>query len=96
MASHVLFRSAGAQLMTQAAGARALSSKPNVVIAGVTGAVGQEFLRVMDERKFPFNNLKLLASAKSAGKTVNFKGHSIKIEEMTEVVPTQQTVPRAF
>jgi len=38
----------------------------NVAIAGVTGAVGQEFLTVLAERNFPIKNLKLLASARSA------------------------------
>ena len=40
----------------------------NVAIAGATGAVGQEFLNVLAERKFPIKNLTLLASARSAGK----------------------------
>ncbi len=60
------------------------SSAPNVAIVGVTGAVGQEFLAVLDQRDFPFDNLKLLASARSAGKTVTFKGKTYTIEELTE------------
>jgi aspartate-semialdehyde dehydrogenase len=55
----------------------------NVAIAGATGAVGQEFLTVLAERNFPIKNLRLLASAKSAGKTVQFKGQDYKIEELT-------------
>jgi N-acetyl-gamma-glutamylphosphate reductase len=43
----------------------------NVAIVGATGAVGQEFLTVLAERNFPIKNLKLLASARSAGKTVS-------------------------
>jgi aspartate-semialdehyde dehydrogenase len=50
-------------------------------ILGATGAVGQEFLTLLDERNFPFENLKLLASARSAGKTVNFRGETLTIEE---------------
>ena len=42
--------------------------KYNVAILGATGAVGQEFLNLIEERNFPFNELKLLASHRSAGK----------------------------
>ena len=55
----------------------------NVAVVGVTGAVGQEFLNVLAERKFPIKNLKLLASARSAGKKVTFKGTEYTIEELT-------------
>ncbi|HEY1683324.1 MAG TPA: aspartate-semialdehyde dehydrogenase [Tepidisphaeraceae bacterium] len=55
----------------------------NVAVVGATGAVGQEFLNVLAERKFPIRNLKLLASARSAGKTVPFQGKEYKIEELT-------------
>jgi len=61
-----------------------LSSAPNIAIVGVTGAVGQEFLRVIDQRDFPFDHLKLLASARSAGRQVEFKGKTYTIEELTE------------
>ena len=54
----------------------------NVAIVGATGAVGQEFLTVLAERNFPIQNLKLLASARSAGKTVTFKGQTYTIEEL--------------
>lgn len=57
---------------------------PNVAIAGVTGAVGQEFLELLEARKFPFANLKLLASARSAGKKITYMGKEYTIEEMTE------------
>src|SRR5882724_4332335 len=55
----------------------------NVAIVGATGAVGQEFLNVLAERNFPIKNLKLLASARSAGKTVQFNGQTYTIEELT-------------
>jgi len=55
----------------------------NVAIVGATGAVGQEFLIVLAERKFPIKNLKLLASAKSAGKKVTFAGKEYTVEELT-------------
>jgi len=55
-----------------------------VAIAGATGAVGVEFLRCLDERNFPISELKLLASARSAGKTMPFRGRDIVVEELTE------------
>src|SRR5256885_14819112 len=55
----------------------------NVAIVGATGAVGQEFLTVLAERNFPIKNLKLLASARSAGKTATFAGKTYTIEELT-------------
>jgi aspartate-semialdehyde dehydrogenase len=56
----------------------------NVAIAGATGAVGQEFLTVLAQRNFPIKHLRLLASAKSAGKTMTFKGQQIPVEELTK------------
>jgi len=53
----------------------------NVAILGVTGAVGQEFLTLLEERKFPIANLKLLASGRSAGKKVTFRDKEYLIEE---------------
>ncbi|HVT87890.1 MAG TPA: aspartate-semialdehyde dehydrogenase [Tepidisphaeraceae bacterium] len=55
----------------------------NVAIVGATGAVGQEFLTVLAERKFPIGGLKLLASARSADKTVEFAGKTYTVEELT-------------
>ncbi len=55
----------------------------NVAVVGVTGAVGQAFLEVLAERNFPIAQLKLLASARSAGKAVTFKGKTYTIEELT-------------
>ena len=46
--------------------------KYNVAILGATGAVGAEFLRLIEERNFPFAELKLLASKRSAGQVINF------------------------
>lgn len=54
---------------------------PNVAILGATGAVGQEFLKLIEERNFPFNNLKLLASERSAGKQIEFLGKIYVVEE---------------
>ena len=58
--------------------------KYNTAIVGATGAVGQEFLRLIEERNFPFGELKMLASARSAGKTINFMGKDYTVEETTE------------
>lgn len=58
--------------------------KLNVALVGATGAVGQEILKVMAERDFPYNNLKLLASQRSAGTEINYKGINYIVEETTE------------
>lgn len=57
--------------------------KYNVAILGATGAVGQEFLNLIEERNFPFANLKLLASKRSAGKVISFMGKDYVVEETT-------------
>jgi aspartate-semialdehyde dehydrogenase len=51
---------------------------------GATGAVGQEFLKVLQERRFPLSSLKLLASSRSAGRTLRFAGEDLVVEELTE------------
>ncbi|MBR2214608.1 MAG: aspartate-semialdehyde dehydrogenase [Selenomonadaceae bacterium] len=58
--------------------------KYNTAILGATGAVGQEFLNLIAQRHFPFDNLKLLASKRSAGKVINFQGKDYTVEEATE------------
>ena len=55
--------------------------KPNVAILGATGAVGQEFIKLIEERQFPFENLKLLASARSAGTELTVCGKTYVVEE---------------
>lgn len=55
----------------------------NIAIVGVTGAVGQEFLRIIEERNLPFNHCKMLASSRSAGKKVTLKGKEYTVEELT-------------
>ena len=59
-----------------------MSKSYNVAVAGATGAVGIEMLKTLEKRNFPVANLKLLASARSAGKTLKFKGEDVVIEEM--------------
>ncbi len=63
---------------------RKVKNDPVVAIAGVTGAVGAEFIATMDRRAFPVRKLKALASARSAGKIIDFRGERIVIEELTE------------
>ena len=58
--------------------------KYNVAILGATGAVGTEFLKLIEERQFPFANLKLLASKRSAGKVIPFMGKDYTVEETTD------------
>ena len=59
-----------------------MSKSYNVAVAGATGAVGIEMIKTLEKRNFPVANLKLLASARSAGKTLKFKGEDVVIEEM--------------
>ncbi len=56
----------------------------NLAIAGVTGAVGQEFLQILEERDFPYDRLKMLASSRSAGKKIKFKSKEYIVEELTK------------
>lgn len=58
--------------------------KPNLAVVGATGLVGSTFLKVLAERNFPFENLYLMASAKSAGKEIVFKDKTYIIEELTD------------
>jgi len=60
-----------------------LSRKYNVAILGATGAVGTELLALLEERNFPLAKLKVLASERSAGKSVRFAGEDLIIEAVT-------------
>lgn len=61
-----------------------MKTDPVIAIAGVTGAVGAEFIATMDRRQFPVGKLKALASGRSAGKTLDFRGQKVVIEELNE------------
>ncbi len=61
-----------------------MNRKPNIAVVGATGVVGSTFLKVLEERDFPFENIYFMASAKSAGNTLTFKGKDYIIEELTE------------
>ncbi|MBW2145756.1 MAG: aspartate-semialdehyde dehydrogenase [Deltaproteobacteria bacterium] len=56
----------------------------HVAVAGATGAVGKEMVKVLEERNFPVNELKLLASQRSIGLTMPFRGEELPIELLTE------------
>ena len=56
----------------------------HVAIMGATGAVGVEFLQILEQRNFPLASLKLLASARSLGKKMKFRGQELPVEELTE------------
>lgn len=53
----------------------------HVAVVGATGAVGQQMLKTLEERNFPIKTLTLLSSARSAGKTVSFRGEDVTIQE---------------
>jgi aspartate-semialdehyde dehydrogenase len=63
---------------------RPASSAPVVAVVGATGAVGIELMRCLEQRSFPLSKLRLFASARSAGKTLPFKGQPVAVEELTE------------
>ena len=54
----------------------------NIAIVGASGAVGQELLRVLEERRFPVRSLRLFGSQRSAGRHYEFQGESISVEEL--------------
>ena len=55
-----------------------------VAVAGATGVVGREMLRVLEDRNFPVKSIKLLASERSKGKTLTFKGEQIPVEVLAD------------
>lgn len=56
----------------------------NVAVTGATGAVGRKMLEILAERDFPLADLKALASARSAGQTLTFKGNPVTVQELNE------------
>lgn len=56
-------------------------NKPNIAVLGATGVVGREILKVIEEIKLPYNEIKLLSSARSAGTKVEFMGKILIVEE---------------
>jgi aspartate-semialdehyde dehydrogenase len=69
----------------QAAGQpRRIPARPVVAVVGATGAVGVEILQCLEKRRFPLSEIRALASARSAGKTLPFAGKSITVTELNE------------
>ncbi len=58
--------------------------KVNVAVAGATGAVGNQMISCLEERDFPIKAIKFLASSRSAGRQIRFKGDLLEVEELTE------------
>ncbi len=56
----------------------------NVAVVGATGAVGEEFIRILESRNFPVQELRLLASKRSAGKKMRFRGADHTVQELTK------------
>jgi aspartate-semialdehyde dehydrogenase len=63
---------------------RSAGSAPVVAIVGATGAVGVELIRCLEERRFPLSELRLFASARSAGKTLTFRGEPLAVRELKD------------
>lgn len=61
-----------------------MSREFDVAVVGATGAVGEAMISVLEERNFPVRNLYLLASSRSAGKSIMFRGKSIRVTDLAE------------
>src|SRR3954469_17953679 len=61
-----------------------MNRNPHVAVVGATGAVGIEMIKTLEKRNFPVGKLTLLASARSVGKTLKFRGEEIAIQELTK------------
>ncbi len=61
-----------------------MNQKYNIAVVGATGAVGNEIIQILEQRDFPIDNLYLLASAKSKGKKIEFKGEELIVEDLAE------------
>ncbi|HEY6153063.1 MAG TPA: aspartate-semialdehyde dehydrogenase [Candidatus Udaeobacter sp.] len=61
-----------------------MNRNPHVAVVGATGAVGVEMIGTLEKRRFPLSKLTLLASARSVGKTLKYKGQDIAVKELTK------------
>jgi aspartate-semialdehyde dehydrogenase len=61
-----------------------MNAKPHVAVVGATGAVGVEMIKTLEKRNFPVGKLTLLASARSVGKKLKFRGEEITVKELTK------------
>src|SRR6478672_3786177 len=60
-----------------------MSKRYDVTVIGATGIVGEEFLKILADRQFPLGKLRLLASARSAGKKIQFAGQEIEVKALS-------------
>lgn len=65
-----------------------MNQEPHVAVVGATGAVGIEMIKTLEQRHFPVGKLTLLASARSVGKKLKFRGQDITVQELTETAFT--------
>ena len=70
--------------------------KFNVAVVGATGAVGEEIFRILEERNFPINKLVPLASARSVGREISYKGETYKVQELTHNVLRKRILKLRF
>src|SRR6476469_9003320 len=61
-----------------------MNRNPHIAVVGATGAVGIALIKTLEKRKFPLGKLTLLASARSVGKTLKYKGQEIAVQELTK------------
>src|SRR5438034_9791133 len=61
-----------------------MNRNPHVAVVGATGAVGIEMIKTLEKRNFPMGKLTLLASARSVGKKLKFRGEDIAVQELTK------------
>ena len=61
-----------------------MNRNPHVAVVGATGAVGIEMIKTLEKRNFPVGKLTLLASARSVGKKLKFRGQDITVQELTK------------
>jgi aspartate-semialdehyde dehydrogenase len=61
-----------------------MNGKPHVAVVGATGAVGVEMIKTLEKRNFPVGELTLLASARSVGKKLKFRGEEVTVKELTK------------
>ena len=70
--------------------------KVNVAVVGATGMVGRTFLKVLEERQFPIENIYFFSSKKSAGSTITFAGKDYTVEELTETAFDEKNIQIAL
>src|SRR5438552_4589108 len=63
---------------------RFMNRNPHVAVVGATGAVGIEMIKTLEKRNFPVGKLTLLASARSVGKKLQFRGEELTVQELTK------------